>query len=149
MQHGVALSEEQDPARPLAQEGRVAAELVVTRARAAGVEIEVCLHSGKMRAQQTAQILADGLGIDDVRAHAGLGPADDVAPVSHWLAASGAGSIALVGHLPFLSRLASLLITGHAGGEVVRFHNAGLVKFVPKVDAAGYAVAWALVPDLA
>lgn len=149
MQHGVALSEEQDPARPLAAEGRAAAELVVARARAAGVEIEACVHSGKMRAQQTAQILADGLGIDDVRAHAGLGPGDDVAAVAQWLAESGAGSIAVVGHLPFLSRLASLVITGDASGEAVRFHNAGLVRLVPKADGAGYAVAWALVPDLA
>jgi phosphohistidine phosphatase len=149
MQHGVALSEEQDPARPLAEEGRAAVESVVARARADGVEIDVCLHSGKLRAQQTAQVLADGLGIDDVRAHAGLSPSDDVAPVARWLADSGAASIAVVGHLPFLDRLASLLVAGDPGAQVLRFQNAGLVKLVPKADGEGYAVAWVLVPDLA
>ncbi len=148
MQHGVALTEEQDPARSLAEDGRAAVQAVVALARAAGVEVDLCLHSGKLRAQQTAQILADGLGIDDVRTHAGLNPSDDVAPVAHWLAESGAASIAVVGHLPFLDRLASLLVAGDAGAEVVRFRNAGLVKLVPKDEAAGYAVDWVLVPEL-
>lgn len=149
MQHGAALTEEQDPARPLAAHGRAAVEIVVARAHAAGVEIDVCVHSGKMRAQQTAQILADGLGIDDVRAHAGLNPSDDVAPVAQWLAESGASSIAVVGHLPFLGRLASLLVAGDPAAQVLRFHNAGLVRLVPKDEASGYAVDWVLVADLA
>ena len=149
MQHGVALTEEQDPARPLAADGRAAVESVVARAHAAGVEIDVCVHSGKMRAQQTAHVLADGLGVGDVRAHAGLNPSDDVVPVAQWLADSGAMSIAVVGHLPFLDRLASLLVAGDPGAQVLRFHNAGLVKLVPKDEKSGYALDWALVPDLA
>ncbi len=149
MQHGMALTEEQDPARPLSEDGRAAVEAVVARARGAGVDIDLCLHSGKMRAAQTAQILAEGLGIDDVRTHAGLNPSDDVTPVAHWLAESGADSIAVVGHLPFLDRLLSLLVAGDVAAQAVRFHNAGLVKLVPKGDEVGYTVDWALVPDLA
>jgi phosphohistidine phosphatase len=82
----------------------------------------------------------------------GLGPSDPVAPIADWLLAeAGAtadGGLAVVGHLPFLDRLASLLVAGDEDAHVVRFQNAGLVRLVPKGDAAGYAVSWVLVPEM-
>lgn len=150
MQHGVALSEEQDPARPLSEEGRADVQQVVERAHAASVHIDVCFHSGKLRAEQTAGILADGLDVGTVGAREGLNPSDAVEPIARWLAdAAPAESVAVVGHLPFLDRLTSFLVTGQESGQAVRFRNAGLVKLVPKQEAPGYSVAWVLVPDLA
>lgn len=58
-------------------------------------------------------------------------------------------ALAVVGHLPFLDRLASLLVAGHEGAAVVAFQNAGLVKLVPKAGREGYAVRWILTPELA
>ena len=82
-----------------------------------------------------------------------LGPSDPVEPVAEWLRAQGLvaaqGAIAVVGHLPFLDHLASLLVTGDADTHVVRFHNAALVKLVPKEELPGYCVAWLLPPALA
>ena len=150
MQHGVALSEDQDPARPLSDEGRADVQQVVERAHAAGIRIDVCVHSGKLRAEQTARVLADGLDIGTVGARKGLNPSDDVEPIARWLAdAAPAESVVVVGHLPFLDRLASFLVTGQESGQAVRFRNAGLVRLVPKQDAPGYRVAWVLVPELA
>lgn len=150
MQHGVALTQEQDPARPLSDEGRADVQQVVRRTQAAGVHIDVCVHSGKLRAEQTARVLADGLDIGAVGAREGLDPSDAIEPIARWLADDApAESVALVGHLPFLDRLASFLVTGQESGQAVRFRNAGLVKLVPKQDAPGYSVAWVLVPELA
>ena len=153
MQHGVAVAEEVDPRRPLTAEGRSAVERVALRARESGVRIDRCLHSGKVRAEQTARILATAVGIPDVEARAGLGPSDPVAPFAHWIAQEARSTpdaaIAVVGHLPFLDRLAALLVAGDERAQAVHFQNAGLVRLVPKRDADGYAVAWVLVPDLA
>lgn len=150
MQHGQALSQEQDPARPLSDEGRAAVERVVDRLRAAGVRIDLCLHSGKLRAEQTAEILAAGLRIGRTEARDGLAPNDDVEPVARWLVQDvGPGSCAVVGHLPFLDRLAALLVAGAETAQAVRFRNGGLVKLVPKDDAEGFRVEWAVVPDVA
>ena len=63
--------------------------------------------------------------------------------------AVGAPSFALVGHMPFLGRLASLLVVGDEQAQVVGFQMGGLVKLEPKVDRDGFSVAWALPPDLA
>jgi phosphohistidine phosphatase len=107
------------------------------------------VHSGKLRARQTAEILAEGLGVARTEERAGLNPNDPVAPVAAWLSDGPHESLAVVGHLPFLERLASLLVAADERVHVVEFHNAGLVHLVPKVDGEGYCVDWALVPDLA
>ena len=59
VQHGEAKPEAEDPQRPLADAGRQAVEHVARQAARAGVRPQVILHSGKLRAQQTGEIMAD------------------------------------------------------------------------------------------
>jgi len=151
MQHGQATTETEDPERPLTDAGRAAVQRVAQRARAADVRISGCLHSGKLRAAQTAQLLVREIGVEPrVEARPGLAPNDPVVPVALWLrTGTEHQSLALVGHMPFLGRLASLLVVGDEQAQVVGFQMGGLVKLEPKVDRDGFSVAWALPPDLA
>jgi phosphohistidine phosphatase len=148
MQHGEATSEADDPARPLTVAGRTAVAQVAARAQTAGVRIDTCMHSGKLRAEQTALVLADAVAGGRVESLDGLAPNDPIAPVVQWLGGRTDSSIALVGHLPFLDRLASSLVAGDEDGQVISFHMGGLVKLVPKRDRDGFAVAWVLAPDI-
>lgn len=148
MQHGVAAAEEEDPSRPLTAAGRAEVEAVAARARVLGVRADRCVHSGKLRAEQTATILADALGAT-TEARSGLSPSDPVGPVADWLrmeVTTAAGGLAVVGHLPFLDRLASVLVAGDEHAHVVRFRNAGLVALAETED--GFAVSWVLLPEL-
>jgi phosphohistidine phosphatase len=151
MQHGQATTETADPERPLTDAGRAAVQRVAKRARAADVRISACLHSGKLRAEQTAQLLVREIGVEpSAEARPGLAPNDPVVPVAQRLRAETEHqSLALVGHMPFLGRLASLLVAGDEQAQVVGFQMGGLVKLEPKVDRDGFSVAWALPPDLA
>ncbi len=152
MQHGAAKTKEEDPERPLTDEGRATVGRVAARAAVAGVKADRIYHSGILRARQTAEILADRLGMPDrVEARPGLEPLDPVDPVARWLEdlAGHFGAVALVGHLPFLDRLASLLVAGNEDAQVVAFRMGGLVKLVPKGNRPGYSVAWILAPELA
>jgi phosphohistidine phosphatase len=150
MQHGEAVAAEVDPDRPLADAGRAHAAAVAAHAAACGVRVDRVVHSRKTRAVQTAQILARALGCTDVDAVDGLKPNDDVVAAGLALVDRQApGSLAVVGHLPFLDRLASLLVTGNPDAHVVAFRNGGLVHLVPREPGAGFAVAWALTPDVA
>ena len=150
MQHGEATTEAENPERPLTEAGRATVHRVSARARAAGVQVEACVHSGKLRAEETARLLVSALGgAADVVARAGLGPKDDVAPTAQWLRTTEYDALAVVGHLPFLDRLASLLIAGDEEAQVVRFRMGGLVKLEPKDEGEGFAVAWVLPPELA
>jgi phosphohistidine phosphatase len=149
MQHGEATAEADDPARPLTDTGRATVAKVAADAQSAGVRIDTCVHSGKLRAEQTAQILAGAVAGGRVESRDGLAPNDPVGPVVRWLGErTEDSSIALVGHLPFLDRLASALVAGHEDGQVIGFQMGVLVKLVPKRDQDGFTVAWVLTPDI-
>ena len=141
MQHGVAADASDDPTRPLTPTGRAEVEAVAAHAAAHGVRARLVVHSGRLRAEQSAQVLAAALGAS-IEQRDGLGPTDPVEPVAAWLAGPGDGAVAVVGHLPFLDRLASLLVAGNPDAHVVAFRNAGLVRLADR------AVAWVLTPEL-
>jgi phosphohistidine phosphatase len=151
MQHGQATPEAENPERPLTDAGRAAVRRVAARAHAAGVRISHCVHSGKLRAEQTARLLVSEAGAEaSVEARPGLAPNDAVAPAAEWLRGlTEHEALALVGHLPFLDKLASLLVAGDEEVQVVRFRMGGLVKLEPKDGRDGFSVAWAIPPEIA
>jgi phosphohistidine phosphatase len=147
VQHGEAEPKSVDPARPLTERGRGDVQRVAAFAARLGLKVAQVRHSGKARAEQTATVLGKALAPPGgVVAVPGLAPNDDVRPVAKALAGESRPVI-LVGHLPFLARLAGLLLTGDADRSVVRFRNAGLVCLAREADR--WQVAWILTPDMA
>jgi phosphohistidine phosphatase len=146
MQHGEARPEQEDPARPLTERGR--AEVARVARAVAGLDLDIAqvVHSGKLRARQTAEVFASLLKpppvLDEMT---GLGPNDDP-HIAAEAVESASGPLMLVGHLPHLSRLASLLILGEADVTVVAFRMAGLVCLTHGEE--GWRLAWVLVPEL-
>lgn len=128
MRHGRAF--EADPARwpddrdrPLSPEGeqefrraaRGIAKLVP------GVDLVLC--SPLVRAQQTAAILEAEARWPAPTFHeplAGAGPEDVLESLGGF---GGAGSIALIGHDPFLGRLVSLLIAGSGDAAAIKMRT--------------------------
>jgi phosphohistidine phosphatase len=153
IQHAEAVSEKEDRARPLSDEGEVTMEKVAALAARLKINPDFIYHSEKLRAKQTAEILARQLGLSDkLRERHGLGPLDPVAPVAQWLKeqpAKGLAEIAIVGHLPFLDKLASLLINGKEESSVVSFQNGAIVKLVPTPDGSRYVVQSIITKQLA
>jgi len=127
VQHGEAKREEEDPSRPLTDRGREEVKRVAEFLARAGVKVGRILHSGKLRAQQTAEIMAGALKPDK-----GVERAEALEPLADprvWLEKlSGIDEdVMLVGHLPHLSKLASLLLTGKEDAEPVAFRMGGVV----------------------
>ncbi|HYN57153.1 MAG TPA: phosphohistidine phosphatase SixA [Motilibacterales bacterium] len=148
MQHGEAMPAELDPSRSLSEVGQRSVEAVSRHAAACGVRVDRIVHSGKLRAVESALILGRALGCDDVRHVEGLSPGADVeAAAAALIDPSVPGSLAIVGHLPFLDRLASALVAGDSDAHVLAVRNGGLVKLVPAEP--GWAVAWAITPEVA
>ena len=52
----------------------------------------------------------------------------------------------IVGHLPFLDKLAGLLIAGDQSETVVSFVNSGIVCLAS--DQGGWLVSWCITPDI-
>ena len=74
-----------------------------------------------------------------------MAPTDPVEPFCQELATNGEDVI-LVGHLPFLGRLASRLVTGAEDQPVVSFRNSGVVCLTE--DAGQWTMLWALTPEV-
>jgi len=113
IRHGDAVKTAQDPDRPLSVDGRRHAESTASRLIGADLPMEEIRHSDKTRARQTAEIVAARLGFSlaGTRTRQGLAPKDDPEPVAREIESEGR-SVILVGHMPFLGKLASLLLTG-------------------------------------
>jgi phosphohistidine phosphatase len=146
VQHGLAKSKAEDPARPLTAAGREEVERVARAAAAAGVRPASILHSGKARAEQTAEIFAEHTKpVEGVCAVEGLDPLDEPQRARERVAQAEA-PLMLVGHLPHLSRLSALLLAEIPEREIVSFRNAGVVCLERR--DVGFAVRWILTPEL-
>jgi len=148
IQHGEAKPEAEDPDRSLTLRGEEEVKKVALRAGNLSVTPSRIFHSGKLRAKQTAELVAKGLTISPVSVEAvqGLSPNDDVRP---WAKRIGNGKedMMIVGHLPFLEKLASYLLSGNEKSRLVLFRYGAVVCLEQKEDK-GWAVRWILTPEV-
>ena len=146
VQHAESKPREEDPERSLTKAGDAAARRMADWAAQAGVKISQIRHSGKLRAAQTASLMAERLAPDaGVQSTQGINPLDDPTPLAEELR-SQQESLMLVGHLPFLSRLAGVLLAGDPERSVVNFENAGIVCL--RRTEGEWILRWAMSPQL-
>lgn len=115
LQHGDALSKTVDPERPLSAQGKRDIEKIALILRGMQVQPAYIFHSGKLRAQQSARIIAATLvsRVEPVQAN-GLAPNDDPAIIIEDIIRLD-GSLLIASHMPFVSHLCSDLISGGPG----------------------------------
>lgn len=145
VQHGDAKDKEEDPERPLTEAGTCDVKKVAEFLQSLELPLSVVWHSGKTRARQTAEILAEAFSVaEGVVQQDGLSPKDDVKPVAEKLAASSS-DVMVVGHMPFMSKIAAQLITGNDSSEVVAFNKGGVVCLDGE-EVGGFSVLWIVTP---
>ncbi len=147
VQHGEALAKEVDAERPLSAAGRADVEGLGRLLAGRGVGVARVLHSGKARARQTAEILAAALAPHvAVEASDGLAPNDAPAPFADRMAGSDQDTL-VAGHLPFMARLVSHLVTGEADQPTVAYRP-GSVVCLERAEDGSWQIAWMLRPEL-
>lgn len=145
VQHGKAKSKEEDPDRPLTNEGREELEAVsLLLMRYGAITATRVVHSGKLRAAETARLFGTRLDVP-VEEQEGLKPLDDPAAWARRVMDDGEDTM-LVGHMPHLSKLASLLLSGDPEAGLVDFANGGVVC-LGEVDG-DWALQWSIPPSL-
>ena len=147
VQHGEAVPEGVDPTRPLSEAGSLDVKRLAGFLAERDIALPRVMHSGKLRAAQTAELIASALSADTpVEARAGLGPNDPTEPLAQEVSGWNQDAL-LVGHLPFLGRLVARLVTGEEGVGVVTFQP-GSVVCLERAEASAWSVAWMLGPEL-
>lgn len=140
VRHGEAVPASEHPDRPLSEAGRRDVARTADVIHSKGGAPRTVFHSGKARARETAEIIAARTdGGRPVIERAGLDPNDPVAPIMSECV-SGGEDVMLVGHLPFVGRLAGLAVTGHESETVVEF-DAGAVACMEDAGE-GWRLAW-------
>jgi phosphohistidine phosphatase len=147
VQHGAAKSEAEDPQRRLTAEGTKTVERMAAYLSALKLHLDDIEHSDKERARETAEIMATHLHpAEGTRQVAGIAPNDDVGLMRERLQKES-HTLMILGHLPHLSRLLSVLLGAQEDRTLVTFQMGGVVH-VEREDNGEWRMRWILVPEL-
>lgn len=147
VQHGEACAKEVDPDRPLTDRGREDIERLTGFLGRAGIQVGQVIDSGKLRAAQTADLLAQTMApLVELETHDQLQPNDDPAAID-WAQAIGGRDALVVGHLPFMARLVSLLVAGDPDRPVVAYQPGSIVCLERDADGR-WQIDWMIRPEL-
>jgi phosphohistidine phosphatase len=144
VQHGKSYSKEEDTEKKLTNTGAVEVKKMADAAALCNVKVSSIIHSGKKRALQTAVILAISLDVSDVIEAEGMNPNDEI---ESFVKNNDLGeNMMIVGHLPFMEKLAAYLVTGNAAQPIIKFQNGGIVCFDQYEDR--WMIKWVLNPQI-
>jgi phosphohistidine phosphatase len=148
MRHAEAKGKQEDPQRPLSENGiREASKMSDFASRNRNVQVKVILHSGKLRAHQTADMMAAAIRPrPKVMDGNGLEPnADPEVWIDRALIMEE--DVLLVGHLPHLGRLLACLLNRDENRETVTFSPAALVC-LDRDDSGSWTLSWKVMPEI-
>ena len=146
VRHGQAVAPEVDSSQPLSEEGHSEIEHVARTLQNMNVTLKAVYHSGKLRAEESAMILAEALGAKKVKKHSGLAPNDEPEEALKLIQTSGT-DIMLVSHLPLLDRLLRVLVNPGEDDELPEFETSTLVALTPG-DSGRWQIFRALGPTM-
>lgn len=148
VRHGEACRADLDPRCPLTVKGQHEVSAIAEHLAPRNLKISHIIHSGKLRAQQTAAILAAGLGV----AHVTESPAllDCEAEVENLLALiqQWTEDTLLVGHLPFMPQLVNALVLGKPHFNTLIYYPPATVVCLERQQDARWIIRWALNPEV-
>jgi len=146
MQHGEAVPKAQNPERPLSEQGRRDVMAMADFLCGAAIKPKHVVHSGKLRARETAEIVASQLAAAETTAMKGMAPKDEVMPFADTVAAWTQDTI-VTGHLPFLAKAACLMLTGDEGHASIRFTPGSVLCLEREADGP-WQLGWMLRPEV-
>lgn len=147
VQHGKSLPKDVDPDQGLSEEGAAETQRMAAVARGHNVNVKCIKHSVKTRARTTAEIFAGALhppeGIQEIT---GIKPMDDVEAIAESI--DSQANTMLVGHLPFMERMTSFLISASIEKPVFKFQNSGIVCLDQDPETKSWFIKWTLMPNI-
>jgi phosphohistidine phosphatase len=138
-----------DEQRPLTAKGRKKMARIVRGLRNLEVELTHLYSSPLLRAQQTAEIIQEGLKLEKIAPTDLLVPEADPAQIISFLNEhDDQAALALVGHEPHVSALLAFLVTGKSAA-IALFKKGGvaLLEGEKPLRAGKFLLRWLLEPN--
>ena len=157
IRHAHAVAADDDSSRPLSRRGREeCAQLVAFFQHNGALRPAHLWHSPLTRTLETARLLADGLKLDHALVETpGLLPEDDPSEIADRIGKIDTiEDLALVGHEPYLSALATLLVRGKPHPAAFDMKKGAVLALVPtdelhkKTGRLRWQVLWQVIPEL-
>lgn len=147
VRHGDAVDQSPDALRPLSELGSQEVMRVARQLHIAGVRVGRIWHSGKLRAEQTAALLAKQVGVRNrTERIQGIAPMDSVAEFARDLDVWQEDTM-IVGHMPFMARLVTFLLQSGTACDAVDFAT-GSVACLERTADDCWELQWLLCPSL-
>jgi phosphohistidine phosphatase len=147
VQHGEACAKEVDPDRPLTDQGKADVERLAAFLKRAGIQVERVIHSGKLRAAQTAERLAHAIAAGVELESCTLINPNDNPKTFDWQSDSRGRDTLVVGHLPFMARLVSHLLIEDEN-RLITAWQPGSIVCLQREDAGSWRINWMIRPEL-
>jgi phosphohistidine phosphatase len=147
VQHGEACTKEVNPERPLTDQGKAEIDRLATFFQQAGVQAERVIHSGKLRAQQTAECLAKAIAPEVELEISGLINPKDNPKAFDWQSESWDRDTLIVGHLPFMAKLVSHLLVEDEN-RLITAYQPGSVVCLEHTNDGQWQINWMIRPKL-
>jgi phosphohistidine phosphatase len=146
VRHGQANPANIDPEKGLSETGKQEIARLAESIRHLEINVHQIWHSGKARARQTAEILSAVVKADEgLMARDGLKPNDPAEATALEINAYCC-DLMIVGHLPFMAKLASLLFAGDQDRCAFVFHPGTIACFDFKNDI--WTLEFLIYPDI-
>ena len=131
LRHGIAVdpgsSGMPDEARPLTEKGIKRMHQIALGLIALDLQLDAIVTSPLVRARETAEIVADALGLADrLETSNVLATGSDPATIERWLRSRAELRLMLVGHNPTLSELVSLMVAGSRRSHICELKKGGI-----------------------
>ena len=145
VRHGKAVSGSKNPQRPLSKEGKEETKVIASLLKKSQISPDTVWHSGKLRAEETAEIFKDILCVkENCMKREGLQPNDYVEPIKKDIIDLNK-NIMIISHIPFVERMAGLLLG--AGSFPLVFEPSSVACFQTE-DKKSWRLKWLINPRL-
>lgn len=147
VRHAEATATNGQSDRPLDEKGVEDIKRLASFLQPLGLHVQAIWHSGKARTRQTAELLGSAMAADQgLVQRDDLNPSDKIRPVIDDVEDLDE-DLMIVGHQPFLGKLASRLLTGKKSMDVLLFQKGAMVC-LEETGLGKWQIAWVLAPNV-
>ena len=134
IQHARSKPVTEDPERGISSIGKKETMEICKYIKKSDIKIDEIWVSSKKRSQETADLITMNTSLENIIYEKDFLNPDDPVETAAKFINHRKKTIMIVGHLPFLSKLSSFLLTGSVNYQLIKYRNSGIVTLLYEND---------------
>ena len=134
IQHARSKPVTEDPERGISSIGKKETLEICRYIKTEDIKTDEIWVSSKKRSQETADLITMNTSLENIIYEKDFLNPDDPVETAAKFINHRKKTIMIVGHLPFLSKLSSFLLTGSVNYQLIKYRNSGIVTLLYEND---------------